>query len=42
MILANFTGWGRADILDMDEEDFWADLHQIQAVNIQAAKTVTK
>lgn len=38
LILANFSGWGRAEILDMDEDDFWADLAEAQKLNNEIAK----
>ena len=40
LILANFTGWGRAEIHDMDEADFWADLLEAQKLNTEMAEAM--
>lgn len=38
MILSKLTGWGLADILDLDCDEFWAWLKTAQGIENEIAK----
>ena len=40
VILARATGWGLAEILDMELDDFWAWLASAQSVDNEIAERV--
>ncbi len=40
VILAKATGWGLAEILDMELDDFWAWLTSAQSVQNEIAEAV--
>jgi len=41
IILARTTGWGLAELLDMDLDDFWAWFEQAQVVENEIAEAMT-
>jgi hypothetical protein len=40
IILAKSTGWGKGEIQEMDEDDFWADLAAAQQVDLEIAEAM--
>jgi hypothetical protein len=40
ILLAKATGWGLAEIMDMDLDDFWAWLKEAEAVGTEIAEAV--
>lgn len=42
IILAKSTGWGWADINDMDEDDFWATLQEARTIDNEIAEAMKR
>lgn len=40
ILLAKATGWGLAEIMDMDLDDFWAWLKEAEAIGTEIAEAV--